>query len=63
MCRCKSTVLSSLKCERVYSHCQNICRHKQHCTVKKSFSCSNCKKCFSRKDSPKDISEKSIIAL
>ena len=28
-----------------------VCRHKIHCIVKKSFSCSNCKKCFTRKDS------------
>ena len=50
MGRCKSKDLSCLNCNRVYSHCQNLCRHKQHCIVKKSFSCSNCKKCFTRKD-------------
>ena len=54
MGRCKSKHLSCTNCKRVCSHCQNICRHKQHCAVKKSFSCSNCKKCFARKDLHKE---------
>ena len=50
MGRCKSKDLSCPNCKRVYNHCcQNLCRHKQYCIVKKSFSYSKCKKCFTRK--------------
>ena len=54
MGRCKSKDLSCPKCKRAYSHHQNFCKNKQYCIVKKSFSYSNCKKCFTRKDSLKE---------